>query len=52
MEKKYKHKSVTFDPKNEQDMALWNWLKSLGHGEFVKRTKEYWLEQMRKEEGK
>jgi hypothetical protein len=45
---KYLHKSITF--KNEPDeLKLWEWLKKMGHGDFNKKTKEYWKKEMEKD---
>lgn len=49
MESKYLHKSVTFNKKEEQELKLWNWLRGIGHGEFNRKTREFWTEEMNKE---
>jgi hypothetical protein len=50
-QKKYKHKSLTFDPKNEVELELWEWLRKLPHGTFAEETKQYWMDKMKEEQG-
>ena len=50
--KKYPRKFVNFDPDNKEEMALFNWLRRLGFGEFSKQTKDYWMEKMKEDQGK
>lgn len=45
----YLHKSVTFRKDDEQDKKLHEWLRTIGHGEFNRKTKEFWVEMMLKE---
>ena len=47
--KEYLRKNVPFDPTNEEEKKLYDWLQTLPHGKFAERTKEYWMEQMKKD---
>lgn len=45
--KEYIRKNVPFDPMNEEEKKLYEWLQTLPHGQFAERTKAFWLEQMK-----
>lgn len=49
MEKKYKHKSLTFDPDDKKEMKLWEWLQKQPHGKFAADTKKYWMNKMKED---
>lgn len=45
--KKYLHKSVTFNPDQDNEIELWKQLKFLPHGEFSRITKKMWEERLK-----
>ncbi|WP_161793375.1 hypothetical protein [Cohnella kolymensis] len=47
--KEYKRKNVPFDPNNEEEKKLYEWLQKLPHGTFASQTKAYWLKKMKEE---
>ena len=44
--KKYLRKNVPFDPENEEEKELYEWLQSLPYGQFSELTKHYWKSKM------
>ena len=48
--KEYLRKNVSFSPDNEEEMNLYKLLDSLKYGEFSKRTKEFWKEELLRKE--
>lgn len=47
--KKYLRKNVPFDPENEKERELYEWLQKQPHGKFSEDTKEYWMKIMKEE---
>ena len=52
MMKKYIRKNVPFDPEDEREKKLYEWLQQLPHGKFSAETKKYWFKEMEKDEQK
>lgn len=42
-----RNKTIKFNLDKIEDRELWEWLRTLPHGEFSEGTKEYWEEEMR-----
>ena len=51
MMKKYIRKNVPFDPEDEREMQLYEWLQQLPHGYFSELTKKLWKDVMQKNIG-
>lgn len=45
-----RQKSIKFDLDDPEERKLWDWLRTLGHGEFSNQTKAYWMEKMKEKE--
>lgn len=45
--KDYLRKNVSFDKLSKEEMELYEALQKLPHGEFNKRTKEFWKKRMK-----